>query len=296
MSTLDFLTLEARRDLGTAFLDLAQGFQRVLEGAATPPPRVGGRAVVFASQQPGSWTWIDADPVKNAQDTAILTINSGLDHIEALASILRRPANIATANATLIRGVIEALGRGHYLLSSPTALELCRRDAWLTWNDLPPTRFVSEDETLATMGAPERISTRQFMDQLGADLVRNGPNTGKTGPSYTDLSSTLIDESGVGKGRAVYAHLAGIAHGASLHLHTFFQEEKPTDDPNEPGFYRIGINTNMATIYAMTVVFAVQTLAEDLFVYFGLTVQDRERWEGCRRRVHGRMQALLEGS
>lgn len=278
--------MQAAVDLGAALLDMASAASRVVNVAIGQPPPSTSTAASHLAQAPDGPDW-STNSARRAHEHVLTADLAAIDHLRALAVLLRSPVSTSVSAATVTRGAIEAFSRVHWLLSSSSSDDLVQRHVSLALDDIYFAGKLQPDSPLKTgRGASLPVGTyeqrlRSRLDQyLGHKPLK---------VRQTALAAAVLDDA-VQDGRVKYSQLSGAAHGQSTTVNAFVDLESSQTSPTREMAMHLPLAFAIEFVAYGLVVCARQHNA--IAAYFAVPLAEDERWQQIRNRSLQRFRAI----
>lgn len=265
---------------------MSRAASRLVNVAIGQAPPSGSSASAQLDSAPDGPSW-ETNSVRRAHEGLLSADLAALDHMRALAALLRSKVSINVTTATVTRGCVEAFSRVHWLLAASSVAELVQRHVSLSLADIYFAGKLQPDEPLRT-GAGAALSVADYEQRLRQRLAQY-PDTPVLKVSRTRLASDLLDDA-VSRGRVKYSQLSGIAHGDSIMVNAFIDLDSPQmSKTREMALHLPRTHAIEFTGYALVACARQHNLIAE---QFGIPPADRDRWTAARDRAMYRFRAV----
>lgn len=278
--------LDPAHDLSGALLDLSAAASRVANlciGQRPPDGTPAGLLLAAALDGP-DWT---TSSVRRAHEGLLSADLAGIDHLRAMAALLRSPVATSVSVATVTRGAAEAFSRVHWMLTASSAAMLVLRHLSLVLSDIQYAGRLQPDVPLRT-GVGGSLAVEQYKQQLQSRLKAYGHD--KPAPvGRTALAAAVLDDA-VHDGRVKYSQLSSVAHGESIAVNAFIDLDSPLRSATRE------MTMHLPLTFAIEyVAYALLTCAKQhnaLIEHFSPPAPEIERWAAIRDRAVARFRAV----
>lgn len=220
--------------------------------------------------------------VRHALGGSHITVLAASDHVKALVSAFNN-GSVSVATATLTRGVIEALGKAHLLLSGGTAEQLVQNYVALVRSEMEQAIKYNEFRSYRgddVNGANHLSKIRSLLSDMG--LLEIGT------VQLTAVATAVITAGGGSdKSRQIYSQLSSVAHSESAGVSMFLQ-----DTVKGP---RLDLSRDIALDYVAMIATVFQTVVDRLVFVYQPEAEHLRRWDSAKERSNAALSRLVHG-